>query len=368
VGAVTGQEHRGRVEVADRRLPGAMVAGAAVGPVRLVVAEQVPAPGSSPSASRECRPGSLDAARTRGAIVLCERGGLARVAKSAAVANADGVGMVLANSHPGAVASDLHRVPTAHVGAAAGRWLLRWADRHPRGRVSLTPLGVHRPPAVVTRWSSGGDPGAPTVKPDVVAPATGLLGAVPPTVRGTRWDFASGTSVAAAWTSGLALRLLGRHDWSADDVRSALVTTAGPVAGDPSVLQAGAGRPRPGQVDRPVLAFRTAPGDYRSWLRGSLGTARLNTPSIQLADHRTTAVRTVTNVGTRAATFTGGASGFEEHEVAVHPTVLQLAPGESATVRIRVAGQHHVSPADDGWVTWRRPDGAAARIPVVLSR
>ena len=44
-----------------------------------------------------CAPGSLDPAKTAGKIVVCDRGVVDRVAKSAEVKRAGGIGMVLAN-------------------------------------------------------------------------------------------------------------------------------------------------------------------------------------------------------------------------------------------------------------------------------
>ena len=183
---------------------------------------------------------------------MCERGGIGRVDKSAAVREADGVGMVLTNSARGeSVDADFHSVPTVHLDRAGGATLRHWLAAHPSGRATLRPLGTEHSPARLMRGSAGGDPTAGVLKPDVLAPAVGVLGAVPPSVRATRWDFVSGTSAATAYTSGAAAVLLARHDhWSASVVRSALATTAGPVAGARSVLQQGAGRVRPGAPAR----------------------------------------------------------------------------------------------------------------------
>jgi hypothetical protein len=344
-----------------------MAAARGAGPARLVVGASVAAAGASRESARICRPGSLDASRTEGTIVLCERGGLGRVEKSEAVEQADGVGMVLANVGPGRVESDLHSVPTVHVGAEAARSLRSWRARHPRARITLSPLGVRSAAPVVTPWSSSGDPTGTVVKPDLVGPAVGVLGAVPPSVRDARWDFVTGTSAATAWTSGLALRLLARHDWSADAVRSALATGAASVAGRPSVLREGAGRPRFAQADRPGLAYLVARGDYRTWLEGNLD-GELNTPSILLSGDHTTATRTITNMGARAATFSASAVGFTDHSVAVTPAAVRLRPGRSATFRVTVSGPDRAVPLDDGWVLWESADGTRARIPVALTR
>lgn len=367
VGGVSGAQRQGRVTVpGGPSLVGAMAFSRPVGPARLVEAATVPAPGASRDEARECRPGSLDASRTVGAIVLCDRGGIGRVVKSESVQLADGVGMVLANTRPGTLEGDLHGIPTVHLTQRSAARLRAWHADHPRSRVTLTPLGVRPGPARVTPWSSTGDASAVLVKPDVVGPAVSVLGAVPPGVRSTRWDFVSGTSAAAAWTSGLALRLRARHDWSADAVRSALVTTAEPVVAA-SALHQGAGRPDEAGADRPGLAYLVEPGEYRAWLDGTLRARDVNAPSVLMANDSTTARRTITNVSGRTQTFTARVEGFTRHQVRVTPAVVRLAPGESASYRVRVEGTHHVAPLDDGWVTWLG-SGNPTRIPVVLAR
>ena len=369
VGGTTGDVRLGSVDLPGRaELSGAMSSSRAVGPARLVVGANVPALGASRESARICRPGSLDASRTEGAIVLCERGGIGRVVKSQAVDQADAVGMVLANVDPGGVESDLHSVPTVHLRQDAARNLEKWAARHPHGRVTLTPAGLRNPARKVTIWSSSGDPTATVVKPDVVAPAVGILGAVPPSVRGTHWDFVTGTSAATAWTSGLALRLLAdHHRWSADVVRSALVTSADSVTGHPSVLSEGAGLPRPARAELPGLAYRVGTGDYRAWLGGHLD-GELNATSILLPHDQTRTVRSITNVGRRRATFTVSVTGLTEHQVSVTPSVVRLAPGRTATFRVRASGPDRTGPLDDGWITWVSSTGATSRIPVALTR
>ena len=119
--------------------------------------------------------------------------------------------------------------------------------------------------------------------------------------------------MAAARTSGIAAALLSRHDWSAAEVRSALSTSAGNVAGDPSLARLGAGRTRARAADRPGLVFRVAPGDYRAWLDGELAAGDLNTPSLLLhggGPSIGTVTRTVTNVGTRGMYYSSAARGF----------------------------------------------------------
>ena len=359
VGATTGPVREGRVVLADgTSYTGAMASADRVSG-RLVVGAHAAAAGSSRRAARVCTPGSLDASAVAGRVVLCERGVIGRVDKSAAVAQADGAGMVLANRGPGSEVADFHSVPTVHVDAAAGRALRRYD-----GRVRLVPLGAERTPPHVARWSSPGDPAGPVLKPDVVATGSGVLGAVP---GESSWDLAAGTSVAAAVTSGAAALLVARHpDWSAATVRSALTTTARTVPGD-GALRAGAGRVLADPALRPGLAYDVAPGDYRAWLTGGL-VGDLNTPSVLLSGSADTAVRTVTNVTGRRLYFSSHVRGFARHEVRVTPAAVRLGPGESATFTVTVGRTSVPQPDDDGWITWRGATGTVTRIPVLISR
>jgi hypothetical protein len=367
VGGVTGDLRRGRVSLPDGlTLTGAMASSRTAGPARLVLGSRAAAATATPDEARLCLPGSLDASLTSGAIVLCERGGAGRVEKSETVDQAAGVGMVLANVRPGSVESDLHSVPTVHVSRAAGTALRAWHRGHRDARVTLTPLGVRPAEPRVTTWSTSGDPTGAVVKPDLVGPAVGLLGAVPPSVRDTRWDFVSGTSAATAWTSGLALRLLARHDWSADRVRSALVTSSAEVAGDPSVLRAGAGLPDPAVAQRTALAYLAGPGAYRAWLDGYAGTDALNPASVLLSGGDTAARRTVTNVSGRTLTLTARTGGFATHTVRVSPAGLTLRPGASADFRVTATGGD--ASFDDGWLAWDTGLGSQGRIPVAITR
>ncbi len=368
VGGTTAARRRGEVVLGrGATVAGAMASSRPVGPARLVLAAKAAARGATREDARLCTPGSLDASRTTGAVVLCRRGGIGRVVKSAAVRRADGIGMVLVNTRPGTVEADLHSVPTVHVSRSAAAEIVDLHAERPHARVSLRPLPAERTRVRVARWSAPGDPTATLVKPDLVAPGSGVLAAVPPSVSRTRWDFASGTSAATAWTSGQAALLIARTHWRADRIRSALVTSASAVAGNLSVLRSGGGQPRARRAERPGLAYLVRPGDYRTWLDGDLD-RELNTPSILLSEHGGIVRRSVTNVSRRAAYFSVRVSGFEAHDVRVTPLALRVSPGASAGFDVEVTGPAHAHPLDDGWITWVGADGTRTRIPVVLTR
>ncbi len=361
VGSLTSTTQNGMVGFGGRRMSGTMTGRQSV-TGRAVAGRSIPAPGSEREQAALCAPGSLDASAAAGRIVICERGTIGRVEKSAAVERANAVGMVLVDDRAGSPAHDLHAVPTVHLGRNAGRSFLRWSRRHPRGQATLRPVGPSGRSARVASSSSGGDPNGGVLKPDLVAPGTGLLAGTVPDASGSRWALASGTSAATAWTSGAAAVLLARRDWSAPVVRSALATSAGRVGG---VLRSGAGALRLQQALRTTLAYTADPGDYRSWLRGDL--REVNTPSL-LVPGAGAATRRVTNVGARSGTWQVSVTGFERHDVQVSPTSLTLRPGRSAHYRVLVSGGSLVGGLDEGALVWTGSDGVEVRIPVAISR
>ncbi len=362
VGGLRQSARTGVVVVGDTAVAGAMTSHRTVR-ARIVRSRDVPAPGVDRAAAAVCRPGALDAAAVADRVVLCVRGAIGRIEKSTAVARAGGVGMVLVNHGPGPVAQDLHAVPTVHLGHDAARGLRHaLAERTPL--VTLRPDPSSRSPKLrVAGWSSAGDPAGSFVKPDLVAPATGLLAATPPTSAGQRWSLASGTSAATAWTSGAAAVLLSRFDWPAAAVRSALASTASPVPG--SVLRSGAGTPRLDRALRTRLVHDVPAGAYRAWLVGAR--PDVNTTSL-LAHGTSTLTRRVTNLGDRTGTWQAAVTGIERYAVSVSPSSITLAPGESATYRVSVGDGSLVGGLDDGYVVWNGDLGDVVRVPLAITR
>ncbi|QZY28657.1 S8 family serine peptidase [Nocardioides coralli] len=362
VGGLTSVGNAGGVVLGrGERLDGLMTARR---PVRAaaVVARDIAAPGRTARDAARCAPGSLDAARASGRVVVCERGVVGRVAKSAAVDLAGGVGMVLVNVRRGELAHDLHAVPTVHLGRGAGRTLLARLSSD-RGRtITLAPSDARRSAPRVAGWSPAGDPQGSVLKPDLVGGGTGVLSAVPPTVAEARWAFLSGTSAATARASGAAATLLARRGWSPDVVRSVLAGS-GRDTGD-SVIRSGSGALDLRAAQRGRLAHTVGPRTYRRWLAGKVD--EVNAPSLLFRGDGT-AKRRVTNVGGRADTWRAEVSGFERHAVTVSPSTVTLRPGRSATYRVTVSGSE-MGGLDDGAITWVAGDGSRVRVPVAIGR
>lgn len=359
VGAARGSTLQGQVAVVrGPRLTGASRSRRTVGPVRLVLGAEAAAAGARRRDARQCRPGSLDARLVGGRAVLCVRGGIGRVDKSQAVAQADGAAMVLVNDRPGGVIDDFHSVPTVQLTQRDGQRLTRWARHHQRTVVRISGTAPERAAARVAGWTASGDSRSSLLKPDVVALGEGVLGAVPDS-----WALFSGTSAATARVSGLAALLRAEHDWSAPVVRSVLTTTAQPLAGAPTLTQ-GAGQV--GALRKAGLALDVRTASYRRAL-DDVSWRDLNVSSIVLRGGGT-ATRRVTNLGARAEYFSAQARGFARHRVRMTPVALRLAPGESATVRITVIGPGGPTRLDDGWIVWRGARGSETRVPVAITR
>ncbi|MGD9959148.1 S8 family serine peptidase [Nocardioides sp.] len=366
VGAVTGPIQGGTISWKGGSLSGAMSSQRSVR-AGIVQGRDIAAPAATRNQAAQCLPGSLDAGRAAGRIVVCERGTIGRVDKSSTVALADGVGMVLTNPRGSDLHADFQRVPTLHLTAADARQLRARLRAHPATRATLRPGPSVGDAARVTRWSATGDPRGDLVKPDLTATGVDVLGAVPPGAGSpTHWSLYSGTSVATAQVSGEAAVLVAQHPrWSPARVRSALMTTARTLPGDQSSLGQGAGRVRTQGAARPGLVYDLRPSAYRRYLSGEIEGRDLNLPSIMVAG-AVVVRRTVTNVGPRAMYYSVRARGLRTHRVSITPVAVRLAPGASRTFTVRITGtdQRRV---DSGWITWRGANGISVRIPLVIS-
>jgi subtilisin family serine protease len=135
--------------------------------------------------SRLCIQGELDPKKVTGKIVLCERGSNARVAKGAAVKQAGGAGMILANTEESGeeLIADSHLVPATMVGQTFGDKIKYYVKTDPSPTATILFRGTviaNSPSAPrVASFSSRGPNyrASEILKPDVIAPGVNILAA-----------------------------------------------------------------------------------------------------------------------------------------------------------------------------------------------
>jgi subtilisin family serine protease len=256
-------------------------------------------------------------------------------------------------------------IPAVAIGAADGQLLKTELDAGETVEVTLDKdeiLNIDQPGDVLGSFSSRGpNPTAPDIlKPDVIAPGVDILAGQTPDVangiRGEKFQYLSGTSMAVPHVAGLAALIKQRHpDWSPAAIASALITTArqdllredGETPADP--FDMGGGHVVPNRAIDPGLIYEARAPDFDAFLCGT-GVERvgadcealsaagfpddapeLNIPSIALSGlvNGRSVTRRVTNVGD-AGSYEVTVEPPTGVNVTVTPSVLNLSRGESA--------------------------------------
>jgi minor extracellular serine protease Vpr len=210
--------------------------------------------------------GELPANALRGAIVLVSRGGCQYDAKAARARQAGAQGMIVAENRAGdptfALFSGLDGGMISDLDGARLRQAMAGAGGAVTVRFNRDVLEVDTTWAgVPSSFSAGGlTPFGKLLKPDVTAPGSQIISSTLPEYAGDPFAVSDGTSFSAPHVSGAAALLLQRHPtWTPKQVKSALMSTAGPSYADStltqeaSVLVQGAGLVRTGSADRPLI-------------------------------------------------------------------------------------------------------------------
>ena len=209
----------------------------------------------------------LPAGSLTGSIALVSRGFCSFVSKAARVKEAGGIGLVMVNNRagtPSGIPVEM-AVPSGMISDLDGQ-RLRDALGGSQGRgqiridTAIRQIQTDRD-GVVTFFSSAG----PTafghqLKPDVSAPGGDILSSVTKALDPSEFSVFDGTSMSAPHVTGAVALLVELHpNWTPQQIKSALMTTAGPAWGDTAKTQEapvtleGAGLINVDKADNPLL-------------------------------------------------------------------------------------------------------------------
>jgi minor extracellular serine protease Vpr len=309
-------------------------------------------------------PGSL-----QGLIALASRGRCTFVSKAERVRAAGGIGLVLVNNRfgePTSIPVEMP-VPSGMISDLDGARLREYLA----GRNGRTTVRIGRQPlelvtgrsGVITFFSSAG----PTafghrLKPDVSAPGGSILSAtLPEFTGGSPFAVFDGTSMSAPHVAGAAALLVQRHPaWTAQQVKSALASTAGPAFGNTArtqeapVLLEGAGMVSVPRADDPLIF--TDPSSLSFGDLNVNGGAQTRDITVTVAD-------------------AGGGEGAWQVEVAPQSASagavltapgVTLAPGGQAQITARAFAAADAQAGDNyGFLVLRRGE-ATRRIPYLF--
>jgi minor extracellular serine protease Vpr len=288
-----------------------------------------------------------------GRIALITRGTCDFAVKLRNVQTAGGVGAIVLNREPGAFIMGTNddpvqpTIPGFMVDPVAYGALLKAAD----GQSTTLPLlGIYQFDAALNDRIADFTSWGPTdvdlrVKPDVMAPGVNVVSSIPRSYCGGAPCFAffNGTSMASPHLAGSAAIVRQQHpDWSAAQVRSAVVNTAdrGVVrsldgsavindankvgAGRENLLSAVAAKVG---LDPVSVSFGAVPAGSGQVLSSKVVLSNLSAASLTLT------LQVVDAAGSGAS-------------FSVPSAAITLAAGESATVAVTLAAQKGAAPGD----------------------
>jgi len=211
--------------------------------------------------------GSLPAGSLEGTIALVSRGSCRFDDKAERASAAGAIGMIVADDRPGEPNFIIFRltIPAGSITDLDGA-RLRAAMAQTGGRATIRvgldqlEIDVQRGASMASFSAGGLTSFGHQLKPDLAAPGAQILSSTLQEYAGADFAVLDGTSFSAPHIAGAAALLLQRHSsWGPKEVKSALMSTAGPAFEDtartreaPVYLQ-GAGLARLTEADAPRI-------------------------------------------------------------------------------------------------------------------
>jgi minor extracellular serine protease Vpr len=302
-----------------------------------------------------------------GTIALVSRGGCPYAVKAARAREAGATGMVIAENRPGDPTFAIFQLPGGVISDLDGA-RIRAAAVGSGGVVTVrfTRESLEVPTTwagVPTSFSAGGlTPFGHALKPDVMAPGAQILSSTLEEFAGDKFAILDGTSFSAPHVAGVAALLTQRHpSWTPQQVKSALMSTAGPSFADTtltqeaSVIVQGAGMVRVSSADNPLIFT-----DPQSLSLGYLvAGGGANSQAITV---------TVSDAGGGAGTWTAEVQAqVASTGATVEAAPVTLGPGGSATMQIVARASAGAVQGDNfGFVVLRRGSDVR-RVPYAFS-
>jgi hypothetical protein len=293
--------------------------------------------------------------------------------------------MILANNTETDTETDNHWLPAVHLSSGPGAQLKLFLSAHPNTTATFT-AGTKTTAQgdVMASFSSRG-PVGDWIKPDITAPGVQVLAGNTPTPNptlvelgppGEYFQAIAGTSMSAPHITGSAALLRGAHpNWSAGQIKSALMTTAKTaVVKEDGVTPAGPFDMGSGRVDLtrasdPGLTFDETAANYAISALDPVHRIDLNTPSIDAPTMPGKVVthRTVRNVAGTAARY--HVNVFAPSGVSIQVSPLEFRVGPNATKKLTITiNAPYISPGPYfGSITLQQVGGPhSVRVPVAF--